>query len=148
MAAMPSMRLLLVLVLQFAPRNRAPNHAQEPMIPHPISCEVACQATGDGTSESTLPLGGIRVVWALLLTRWQVGILISALLLLLMLWIVRVRGVGLLLLLAVVGLGWVLVLSAVALVWLAVVPVVTLWVGGVVGTELATLLTMLEVLVS
>ena len=118
------------------------------MIPHPISCEVACQATGDGTAESTLPLGSIRVVWTLLLTRWQIGILISTLLLLLMLWVVRVRGVGLLLLLAVVGLGWVLVLSAVALVWLAVVPVVTLWVRGIVGTELATLLTMLEVLVS
>ena len=116
------------------------------MIPHPVPCEVASQAASDGTSKPSLSLGSVRVVWALLLTRWQIGILISALLLLL-LWVVRVRGVGLLLL-AVIGLarlGGVLVLSAVALVRLAVVTVVTLWVGGIVGTELAALLAMLEV---
>ena len=50
------------------------NHAQKPMTPHSVPTEWPAKATCDCTSKPWLPIRGLRVEWAPLLTKCQIGI--------------------------------------------------------------------------
>lgn len=46
----PVMRLILVLVLQLASRNRSGNGSQKAVVAHPIPCKMSGQASDDGAT--------------------------------------------------------------------------------------------------
>lgn len=50
MGAVPTMRFLLHLILEFASRDSTPNHSQYAMVSHLVSCKAASQTTCNRTT--------------------------------------------------------------------------------------------------